>query len=82
MRIPRRCLNLRMSKQVSYHCQPFADEQSAGCECMAEIVNAYIVQSRGLTYAAPWMLEVCEVFLILLTHDYERITSDELGSTA
>ena len=56
MGIPRRSLNLRVSEQFTDHRQPFADEQSAGRECVAEIVNAYIVQSGGLTNAAPWML--------------------------
>ena len=73
MRIPRSRLNLRVPEQSSDHCQPFADEQSAGRKCVAEIVNAYVVQSGGLTNAAPWMLQVCQMRLLFLSHDHERI---------
>jgi hypothetical protein len=42
MGISRRSLNLGMPKQFSDHRQPFANEQPAGRECVAEIVNTYI----------------------------------------
>jgi hypothetical protein len=42
-----------LPKQFTDHRQPFADEQSAGRECVVEIVNAYIVQSGSLTNSAP-----------------------------
>jgi hypothetical protein len=53
MGITRRRLNLRVSNQFADHRQPFADEQSAGCECVTEIVNAYVTQPRGFPDATP-----------------------------
>lgn len=73
MGIPRRRLNLRVSKQFADHRQPFADEQSARRERVAEIVNAYIVQTGSLTNAAPWMLQVCQMRILFLSHDHVRI---------
>ena len=58
MGIPRRRLNLRVSKQFTDHRQPFANEQPAGGEGVAEIVNAHIVQSGGFPNATPWMLKI------------------------
>ena len=58
MGIPRRSLNLRTSKQFSDHRQSLADEQPTGCECVAEIVNACVAQSRGFTDATPRMLKI------------------------
>ena len=69
MGIPRGCLNLRVSKQFADHRQPFADEQPAGRECMAEIVNAYVAQSRSFPDATPRMLEIGQVRFLLLSHD-------------
>jgi len=73
MRVPRSCLDLRVSKQFSDHRQTCHDQEAAGCKRMAEIVNAHIIQSRGLANAAPWMLEVGEMCLLLLSHDNVRI---------
>ena len=47
MGVPRRSLKLGVSKQFTDHRQPFANEQPAGCECMAQIVNAYVAQFRS-----------------------------------
>ena len=74
MRIPRRSLNLRVSKQFSDHRQPFADEQSAGRKCVAEIVNAYVPQSGSFTNATPRMLKIGQMRFLLLSHDNVRIT--------
>lgn len=58
MGIPRRSLYLSVSKQLANHRQAFANEQSAGRECMAEVVDAYVAQSGGFPDATPRMLKI------------------------
>ena len=58
-------LSPRVSEQLSDHRQAFADQKSTRREGMAEIVNAHIIQSCGLTNTSPWMLKVCKMGLFL-----------------
>ena len=67
------CLNLRVSKQFSYHRPPFADQKSAGREGMTEIVDAHIIQSGSLANTLPWVLKVCRMGVLLPSHDNVRI---------
>ena len=58
MGVPGGRLNLRVPEQFSDHRQPFADEQSAGRERVAEVVNAYVVQFRSFPDTTPRMLKI------------------------
>lgn len=76
MGVARRSLNLGVSKQFTDHRQPFANEQLAGCECMAQIVNAYVAQFRSFPDATPGMLKIGQVRFLLLSHDNVRVAGD------
>ena len=76
MGVPRRSLNLGVSKQFSDHRQPFANEQPAGCECMAEIVNAYVISIPQLSECDARDVEDRSSALLLLSHDNVRIAGD------
>jgi len=69
MSVPRGGLDPSVPKQLADHRQPFADEQPAGRERMAEIVNPYVAQSRSFPDATPRMLKIGQVRLLFLSHD-------------
>ena len=73
MGIPGRSLNLGMTKQFADHRQPFANEQPAGRKCVAEIVNAYVAQSRSFPDATPRMLKIGQVRFLPFSNDDVRV---------
>lgn len=61
MRIPCRCLNLRMSEKLSDHFERLAARDCIRSVGMPQVVNAYIIQFGPLSNTSPRPLQVGDV---------------------
>src|SRR5262249_23119533 len=69
-----RGLHLRMAKQFADHGQPLPDQKAAGRKSVAEIMDANVVKFRSFADASPRVLQIGEMRLLFLSHDYVGIT--------
>ncbi|YBW38664.1 hypothetical protein ACMYR2_1170 [Nitrobacter sp. TKz-YC01] len=76
MSVTGRRLNLRMSKQLADHGQPFTDLKTTRSEGMSQVMNTNIIEQGFRTYPPPWMLKIGQVLFLLLADNHIGIVID------